>query len=99
MIGFVLSLIGLALGFGIALPIISLAGDSLPLIVVAVVLGVLVGSVFFMLASVINTYTSTAYHTCLYIWARDVEKAKASQTTGIPVRIAAPQPLAAVLGN
>lgn len=99
MIGFVLGAVGLLLGFGIALPLISLAGDVLPLIVVAVVLGVFVASIFFMLASVINTYTSTAYHTCLYIWARDVEKSRASQSAGIPVRIAAPQPLAAVLGN
>jgi hypothetical protein len=99
MIGFVFSVIGLVLGFGIAMPIISLAGDSVPLIVVAVVLGVLAASVFFMLASVINTYTSTAYHTCLYIWARDVEKAQAGQSAGIPIRIAAPRPLAAVLGN
>jgi hypothetical protein len=57
---------------------------------------VLFGSVFFMLASVISSYTSTAYHTCLYIWARDVEKA---QVQGVVVQsIRAPAPLAAVLG-
>ncbi len=99
LIGFVLGVIGLAVGFGIALPIITLAGESLPLIVVAVVLGVLAASVFFMLASVINTYTSTAYHTCLYLWARDVEKAQAGQQAGFPAQVAAPRPLAAALGN
>lgn len=98
-IGFILGALGLLLGFGIALPIISIAADSTPLIVVAILLGGLVASVFFMLASIINTYTSTAYHTCLYIWARDVEKARASQPAGIPVNVAAPQPLAAVLGK
>jgi hypothetical protein len=46
-----------------------------------------------MLASVIGSYTSTAYHTCLYLWARDVERA------GTGVQVAAPAPLAAVLGN
>jgi len=98
LIGFVLGLIGVVLGIGIAFPIISLAGDSVPLIVVAVALGVLVASAFFMVAAIINSYTSTAYHTCLYLWARDVEKARAGQQAGIPVQIAAPAPLAAVLG-
>ena len=38
-----------------------------------------------MVASVISTYTSTAYHTCLYLWARNVEVA---QTTGQPIQVA-----------
>lgn len=99
LIGFVLGALGLLVGFGIAFPIISLAGDSTALILVAVVLGVLAASVFFMFASVINTYTSTAYHTCLYLWARDVEKAQAGQQAAFPAQITAPRPLAAVLGN
>jgi len=99
LIGLLLGAIGLVVGFGIAFPIISLAGDSTLLIVVAVILGVLAASVFFMLANIINTYTSTAYHTCLYLWARDVERAQASQQAGFPAQVAAPRPLAAVLGN
>ncbi len=99
LIGFVLGLIGVVLGVGIAFPIISLARDSVPLIVVGVALGVLAASVFFMAAAIINSYTSTAYHTCLYLWARDVENARAGQQAGIPVQIAAPAPLAAVLGQ
>jgi hypothetical protein len=93
LIGFVLFVIGLIVGFGIAFPLISLAGESTALIVVAVILGVLAASVFFMAANVISSYTATAYHTCLYLWARDVEKA------GQGVNIPAPAPLAAVLGN
>ena len=99
LIGFILGAIGVVLGIGIAFPIISLAGNSLPLIVVGVALGVLAGLRLFMAATVINSYTSTAYHTCLYLWARDVEKAQAGQQTSIPVQIAAPAPLAAVLGR
>lgn len=99
-IGLVLGGLGLLLGFGVTLPLLSLAGDSLPFIVIAVILGVLVASVFFMLASVINTYTATAYHTCLYMWARDVEKARAAgEAAWTPTNISAPQPLAAVLGK
>ena len=98
-IGFVLAIVGLVLGGGLAFLIINLGGTSVPVIVVAVVLGVLLGAIPFMLASVINTYTSTAYHTCLFLWARDVEKSRAGQQAGIPVQIAAPAPLAAVLGQ
>ncbi len=93
LIGFVLGALGIGIGLGIALPIISIAGDSTPLIVGAVILGVLVASIFFMAANVIGSYTSTAYHTCLYLWARNVEQAE----QGIPVVI--PAPLAAVIGQ
>jgi hypothetical protein len=51
--------------------------------------------IFTMVASVTGTYTTTANHTCLYLWAREVEKA---QTAGQPIQIADPAPLAAVLG-
>jgi len=93
LIGFIFVMLGLAVGFGIAFPLISLAGETIWLIVLAVILGVLAASVFFMAANVISSYTATAYHTCLYLWARDVERA--GQTANIP----APAPLAAVLGN
>ncbi len=97
LIGFILGLGGILLGVGIAFPIITLAAGSTPLIIIAVVLGVLVASVFFMTANIISSYTSTAYHTCLYLWARDVEKA--GQGAGYPTNIPAPAPLAAVLGQ
>ena len=93
LIGFGLAVVGIGLGLGIAIPLISFAGSSIGLVVVAVVLGVLVASIFFMAANVIGSYTSTAYHTCLYLWARNVETAQ----LGIPVVI--PAPLAAVLGG
>jgi hypothetical protein len=93
LIGFVLGVIGIVLGIGIAYPLINLAGDSVPLMVVGGGLGVLVASAFFLVASIIGSYTSTAYHTCLYLWARDVERA------GAGAQVAAPAPLAAVLGN
>ena len=40
-------------------------------------LGIALGAIIFfsfvMVASVISTYTGTAYHTCLYLWARETE--------------------------
>lgn len=96
LIGFVLGFGGLVVGFGIGYGIIAILGTS----TVGLVLGIGLGLMFFllstMIASVISTYTTTAYHTCLYLWARNVEVA---QTAGQPARIAAPAPLAAVLGN
>jgi len=59
-------------------------------------LGVLIAGVFIMVATVVTSYTATAYHTCLYLWARDVEKAQASGQTA---QVQAPAPLAAVLGK
>ncbi len=93
LIGLIFVIFGLVVGFGIAFPLIRLAGETIWLIVLAVILGVLAASVFFMAANVISSYTATAYHTCLYLWAREVERA--GQTANVP----APAPLAAALGN
>jgi hypothetical protein len=97
LIGFLLGATGIALGFGIGFGIVSLAGvDSTFGWVSGVSLGVIVASIFIMVATVATSYTSTAYHTCLYLWARDVEK---SQASGSSVQVAPPAPLAAVLNR
>jgi hypothetical protein len=93
LIGFVFVVVGLALGFGIAVPLISIAGNSIFLVVLAVILGVLAASIFFMAANIIGSYTTTAYHTCLYLWARNTEQVG----FGMPGNI--PAPLATVLGK
>jgi len=97
LIGFLLGATGIALGLGIGLGIISLTGPEQVFgLVSGIGLGVIIAAIFIMTATVITSYTATAYHTCLYLWARDVEKA---QQTGQPAQIAAPAPLAAVLGK
>ena len=98
LIGFLLGLIGIVLGLGIFYVITAVLGFEAVGLILGIGLAFIVGSIFFMVASVINSYTSTAYHTCLYVWARDVEKARAGQEQGIPVNVPAPAPLAAVLG-
>ena len=94
LIGFVLGVAGAVLGFGIGYGIIAILGTGVLGLVFGIGLGILIFFTFTMVASVISTYTTTAYHTCLYLWAREVEKA---QTAGQPIQIAAPAPLAAVL--
>lgn len=95
LIGFVFTLIGLVLGLGIGGGIASLSGGNTAILVIGITIGALIFFTFLMVSSLFSSYTSTAYHTCLYIWARDVEKATAEgrATQGI----AAPAPLAAVL--
>jgi hypothetical protein len=95
LIGFILGFGGAILGFAVGYGIISVLGTGTLGLVFGIGLGVLIFLMFTMVANVISTYTSTAYHTCLYLWARSVEVA---QTTGQPSRVAAPAPLAAVLG-
>ena len=96
LIGFLLGFTGLVLGFGAGYGIIALLGTGTAGLILGVGLGLMIFLFSTMVASVISNYTTTAYHTCLYLWARDVEVA---QTAGQPVRVAAPAPLAAVLGN
>ncbi|MBN1303624.1 MAG: hypothetical protein JXA13_04250 [Anaerolineales bacterium] len=95
LIGFLLGAAGIALGLGVGLGIISLAGPEQVLgLVTGIGLGVIIAGIFIMLATVVTSYTATAYHTCLYLWARDVENARAA---GHSSQVAAPAPLAAVL--
>ena len=95
LIGFLLGAGGLALAFAIGGGATYMAGGLNTLSIIAIAIGAFVFFTFVVIASVISSYTSTAYHTCLYIWARDVEKA---QTAGQAIQVAAPAPLAAVLG-
>lgn len=94
LIGFLLGALGIGLGFGVGFGILTITNTSTFGLVSGIGLGVIIASIFIMIATVVNSYTATAYHTCLYLWARDVEKAQAS---GSSVQVQAPAPLAAVL--
>ncbi len=96
LIGILLGAAGIALGFGAGLGIVSLTNTSTFGLVSGISLGVIIAGIFVMIATVITSYTATAYHTCLYLWARDVEKARAS---GGQLQVLAPGPLAAVLNR
>ena len=94
LISFVLGAIGLVLGFGVGFGLISLFNSSTAALIIGIGLGAMIFLVFAMVASVISSYTMTAYNTCLFLWARDVEKAQAQ---GSQIQVAAPAPLAAAL--
>jgi MFS family permease len=95
LIGFVFGVGGFLLALAIGGGVAYLTGGINVISIAGIVVGAFIFFAFVVFASVITSYTSVAYHTCLYIWARDVEKA---QTESQPIRIAAPAPLAAVLG-
>jgi membrane-anchored glycerophosphoryl diester phosphodiesterase (GDPDase) len=94
LISFVFSMIGLVIAFAIGGGLAYISGGAAAISIIGIVIGALIFFAFAMLASIFSSYTNTAYHTCLYIWAREVETAKAE---GSSVPVAAPAPLAAVL--
>ncbi|MBK8418917.1 hypothetical protein [Candidatus Villigracilis saccharophilus] len=94
LISFVFSAIGFAIAFVIGGGLGFVSGGNTAISVIGIVIGALVFFTFVMVASIFSSYTNTAYHTCLYIWARDVETAKAQ---GSSVPVSAPAPLAAAL--
>jgi membrane-anchored glycerophosphoryl diester phosphodiesterase (GDPDase) len=66
-------------------------------LIVGIILAVAAFVLVVAVVTVFTSYIGTAYHTCLFIWAREAEKA---QATGQPAQAAqAPAPLAAVLGS
>jgi len=95
LIGFVMTIIGLVLGFAIGGGLGYVSGGDTLTTGIGIGLGLLVFFFFVIIASAITTYPKTAYHTCLYIWARDVETAKEKGKS--MEKVAAPAPLAAVL--
>ncbi len=96
LIGFVSGLIGFGIGFAVGGGLAYVSGGETAISIVGITIGALIFFTFVMVASVFSSYTSTAYHTCLYIWAREVETAKAK---GSSVKVAAPAPLAAALAS
>ncbi|MFM8424816.1 MAG: hypothetical protein ACKOBL_06535 [Chloroflexota bacterium] len=97
LIGFVFGAIGLILAFAIGGGLAFASGSNPTVSIVGIVIGALIFFTFVMVASVFSSYTSTAYHTCLYIWAREVEKATVQGMS--PSLVKAPAPLAAVLAS
>jgi hypothetical protein len=94
LVGFILGGVGVGIGVAVGVGIVALSGSSTAGIITGVILGILIATPFILFATVISTYTGTAYHTCLYLWARDVERAhQAGETSVVP----APSPLAAAL--
>ncbi len=95
LIGFVLGFGGFVLALAVGGGAVYATGGFNFVSVAGIAIAAFIFFAFVVIASVVSSYTSIAYHTCLYIWARDVEKA---QVAGRSMQVPAPAPLAAVLG-
>lgn len=94
-IGFLLFVAAIALGAGLFFLIATLANWATAGIVIGAVAGILLAVAIILVVIVLSSYVTTAYHTCLFLWAREVEQAR---TRGVPdASVAAPAPLAALV--
>jgi hypothetical protein len=94
LVGGLLGILSVLLGVAIALGLAA-TGNEVALIA-GIVLGVLVAGALLAAISAFSSYVTTAYHTCMFLWARSAERAAAQ---GQSVQsAAAPAPVAAVLG-
>jgi hypothetical protein len=86
-INFVVFIVALALA--VALAFIPFVGILFAVVLMVVVIA---------LTTMASSYINTAYHTCMFLWAREAEKV---QATGKPLtlqNVPMPAPLAAVMG-
>lgn len=95
LIGFVAGAIALVIALAVGGGLAYVSGGETVLTLSGIVIGALIFFTAILIISVFSSYTNTAYHACLYIWARDVEKA--TEEGRVANQVAAPAPLAAVL--
>lgn len=95
LIGFLFFLLAFALGGGAFYLIAALAEWSTAGIVAGVGAAVLLAGSVLIVVTVLSSYVTTAYHTCLFLWARQVEQARSRGAADASVR--APAPLAALV--
>jgi hypothetical protein len=91
LVGFLLGLVAVALGIVVFLALVNAA------LVLAIIAGVLVAGLPLALITAFTSYVTTAYHTCLFLWAREAERAVSQGQTVQAARV--PAPLAAVLAR
>jgi hypothetical protein len=95
LIAFLLVLAAVALGVGV----LVLIGQLMQWSVVSIILGgglaVLLAGTIIAVVTALSSYVTTAYHTCLFLWAKNVEQARQSGRAETAVQ--APTPVAAVL--
>jgi len=95
LIGFVLFVAAVGLGGGLFYLIGAISQWTTTGILAGAAAGILVAGIMLAVVTVLSSYVTTAYHTCLFLWARQVEEARARGADDGSV--AAPAPLAAVI--
>ncbi len=90
-VGFVTGILSF-IGFILAIAIGFMIFGILPSITGAMI-AILIVLILIILITALSMYITTAYHTCLFLWARNVET-----SVGAPGSIKPPAPIAGVLG-
>ncbi|VVB94171.1 Uncharacterised protein [uncultured archaeon] len=85
----ILSFIGIIVAIIIGVMLFTAIGA-----VTGALVAILVAAVLIILVAALSMYITTAYHTCLFLWARDVESAK----LGAPGTVRPPVPIANAMG-
>lgn len=85
----ILSFIGILVAIVIGVLLFNAIGA-----VTGTLVAILVAAVLVILVIALSMYITTAYHTCLFLWARDVEDAK----VGAPGMVKPPAPIASAMG-
>ncbi|SNQ60787.1 membrane hypothetical protein [Candidatus Methanoperedens nitroreducens] len=86
----ILSFIGIIIAIFIGVMLFSVTGGAAAGALVAI----LVVAILIILVIALSMYITTAYHTCLFLWARNVETA----SPGVTGMIKPPAPIASALG-
>jgi len=86
--------VGLVTGFLSVIGFVIAIVIGLSLATVSPLIAILVAAILIVIIIALSMYITTAYHTCLFLWARNVEDAKA----GVPGTIKPPAPIAGALG-
>ncbi len=99
-IGFVGGLLGVLavlLGVGIFFAFAALAGENnVILLIIGGVAGAVTAGTLLAVIGGLSSYVMTAYHTCMFLWARGAEQAVANGQNAQAAAV--PAPVAAVLG-
>jgi hypothetical protein len=95
LIGGVVIVLAIALGAGIFYLAGALSSWSVAGMIAGGATAVLTAGIVIAVVTTLSSYVKTAYHTCLFLWARQVEEARARGAADNTV--IAPAPLAAVI--
>jgi hypothetical protein len=88
----ILSFIGLIVAIVIVVMLFNVLGGA----IIGALVAMSVAAVLILLIVALSMYITTAYHTCLFLWATNVETVKAS--SGTPGAVKPPAPIAGSLG-
>jgi hypothetical protein len=94
LVGFILVVIAVGIGVGIFAAFSALGSTGA---IIGAGAAVLLAGTLIALVSAFSSYVTTAYHTCMFLWARDAERAVEAGQSLQSVRV--PAPVAAVLAG